>query len=583
MISSDFKLALNGQIYDSEGLLYAYPEKVVQLRASGQYPAWINALPQDSRFLRELVVPGGECFSVRYNQEGLFYSFTKYNPHDARNGVVSITLHTQAKAITDAKQLIIVLRNLMDYFLEKNSPIGIQDADIENLLKDITSPYTIKIPAASTTSALDAYRVYQDDAELQKCLRWAIQKEYTRYKWVHFVSAANKRPTINPALYNEIATRLAECYAIKRSDGTYELTLAGTGCSYNYQKDGYMPQTISFTVGQPSPYVTIDADNVVHIKPLSELNLKFKKRITVKLFDATSGAPIVENGMQVCKTVEVEEGKQQGIFLAAEGYQPKTVNIDPAKFPTAEGSITQTLQRVKGYAAYDNFNGNQEEKKDGKKSKIILFLIALILGGCIGFAIPKFFLTSPAPEVNNTELDSIKNLSADYLKQIEQLKKDTIDLNKKIADKDKVIQDKDAEISKLKNSKQQEEQQKNKKEVEDANKKALEYLNSNSEWSLGGMTTASGNPGKVGLTDAYKFLKTLVLASKPEDLDKVLEMKGITNPIWKEQIVPKIMEKKETKSKDIFKFIKTSNKKPNTPQNGELKLNDLYNHLLLGK
>ena len=98
MSEVNFKLALTGQIYDSEGLIYAFPTNVIQLGASGKYPAWVNALPLDSRFVRELVIGGGDCFSVHYGKEGLFYSYTRYNPHDARNGAVMVALHTGDKA-----------------------------------------------------------------------------------------------------------------------------------------------------------------------------------------------------------------------------------------------------------------------------------------------------------------------------------------------------------------------------------------------------------------------------------------------------------------------------------------------------
>jgi len=583
---SDFKLALNGQIYDSEGLLYSYPEKITQLRAAGQYPAWINALQSDSRFLRELVNPGGECFSIRYSQEGLFYSFTKYNPHDSRNGVVSIALYTQNKAVSDARQLMNVLRNLMDYFLEKNSVIGISDADVENLLRDIIHPYSIQLPTGEAASSLDAYRVYQTEDELQKWLYCAIQKEYTHYRWVHFISAVHRKAVINPTLFSELNGRVAECYAIKRGEG-YELALGGTNCSLSFTREGYMPQKVTFTVGQPSQYVTIDANHVIHPKSVNELGLTFKKKVTILLFDESSNMPIVEDGRQICITEELMENTPKRVFLVAEGYRSKTITLDPSKIAAAEGNVRQTLQRdMQNFKPGKNnqaWNNDEHEEGASNKKLAIFVVIALLIGAALGFGVQKFVLAGDAgvdkgvvvaKDSTITVLqDSIKKLNdrgAEVKSQIDKLCLDTAKQNATIRDLNR----------KLKSNAAKEE----KKAEEDAAKKAeqnaLEYLQTNDRWCLFLLKNKSDNQNKY-----YKALEILLTKKqyKLDDVLAVLEPVKDKNPKWKE-VVDAIADKKKKGKKEpqiIGKiFESNTDAKTQHPENGTIDLNTLKNKLV---
>ena len=412
----DFKLALFGQIYDNEGLLYSYPEKAQQLRMSGQYPAWVNALPIDSRFLRELVASGGDCFSVRYGKEGLFYLYTRYNPHDSRNGAVSVALYAQNYAASDAGQLILALRNLMDYFLEKQSPIGIADADIAELTKGLSNPYSIKLPTQQQEILRnDVYRVYQSEEELKRYLNWAIQKEYTEYKWVHFISAEHKKAIINPALYTEITTRVVDCYAIKHSDTNYELALSGSTYKLNYNKEGYLPQTVNIVIGQDSRY-TEESNHIIRFKATNEIDLKFKKKITILLYDAATNAPIVENGMQVSTVVELEEGRTRNVSVSAPGYASKTVLVDASKQNTAEGTMRQTLQQIapvgdhrqKDVYGSDTNTSSEDFLRVRKKPLIIttlaLALITLIVGAVGGF----FYGQYHQAENDQVKIDSLE-------------------------------------------------------------------------------------------------------------------------------------------------------------------------------
>ena len=583
MLTSDFKLALNGQIYDSEGLLYSYPEKITQIRATGQYPAWINALQSDSRFLRELVNPGGECFSVRFSQEGLFYSFTKYNPHDSRNGVVSISLYMLNKAVSDAKQLMNVLRNLMDYFLEKNSAIGIVDAEVESLLKDLSKPYSITLPTAEAASSLDAYRIYQTEEELQKLLYCAIQKEYSHYKWVHFISAASRKTVINPTLYSELNGQVKECYAINRGQW-YELALSGTKYALKFSRPGYMQQEINFIVGQPSPYVEEGANHVINPKSPDEMGLRFKKKVTISLIDGSTNLPIVVGGNAVCITEELTENTSKVVELKANGYKSKTIALDSSKITKAEENIRETLQRdprtyapVQERQHYDWEDNNQEES-NSKKKRIIYAIIIFIVGAVIGFCIPKFMSPRSSGEeasklaskdatimVLHDSIKKLNNQGADMQSQIKQLCLDTVNLNDKI---------KSLEI-KLKNKI---ETAQNVAAAKEAEKNALAFLRTHDKWCLSQIKQASNDNNIY-----YKTVKTL-LTEKNYDLNKVL---AVLDPVkdgndkWVE-VVAKIEEKRLAGRTDdqIKDKIFEANTNSQRRENGTIDLNTIKNKLI---
>ena len=589
---SDFKLALNGQIYDSEGLLYSYPEKITQLRAAGQYPAWINALQSDSRFLRELVNPGGECFSVRYSKEGLYYSYTKYNPHDARNGVASIALYAQNKAVSNPKQLMNVLRNLMDYFLEKSSVIGIVDAEVENLLKDMANPYSFQLPTIEATSSMDAYRIYQTEDELQNWLYCAIQKEYTHYKWVHFISATNRKAVINPTLYSELRGRVIECYAIKRGEG-YELALSGSTCSLTFTREGYMPQKVTFIVGQPSQYVNNETNNVILPKQLSELHLTFKKKVTIMLVDESSGMPIVEDGRQICITEELMENTPKRVRLYAEGYQQKTITLDPSKITKAEGSMREALKR--DFQSYKPSKNNQvwgiddgEEKGVSMNIFIIFLVVAVISGAVAGFFVHKFAFASESTtkvvEIPSSHSDNSKEKS--YVAQIDSLNgaiSDQKEANENLLKQIEEMEGKIRELNGLLANRGQNELE----------KKANKYLvATKDQWCVQGMKNACKKGEEFKNTDAYKFLLYLLEADKFDQnrLDFVLSYNLEGNTKWSE-IVAKMKEKKMAGA-SVDQFAQAL-KKANTAYNkntqqlrprqkfedGTLKLGDLLTYI----
>lgn len=574
MSEVNFKLALTGQIYGGEGLTYAFPTNVIQLGALGKYPAWINALPLDSRFVRELVIGGGDCFSVRYGKEGLFYSYTRYNPHDARNGAVMVALHTESKAFQDAKQLMIVLRNLMDYFLEKNSSSEIQDKDIQELTKDLSTPYSVEIPKQeSAQPTKDAYRIYQTEEDLYKYLNWAIQNDYTQYKWVHFISENYKKVNISPDLYVELSSPVTKCYAIKRLDNQIDLRLSRSTYVIFYKKEGFLAKEVSFQVGQPSSFIEMDSmDNTLRIKSQEELKIKFKKKVIIELVDFQTGHRIMDGDRPYYEEFEIEEGQHsKTINLYAPGYRPKSMTVEFNTLKRAESIIQCHMQKEPSKRSHD-------EEKNGHKKGIIqvrkkpfliltfmLWLITISVGGGIGFYVKLIQSKGVAEQSKNIEQerDAIQG-------KLDEANDSIQTLQNTICQQKTTIQDLTSEIKKLKQTGTNTRDphgtspQKN-VSFADAGEAALRYLNEQSEWSLYEMKQIQHKRYKdiISQTNAYKYLELIVNAEELDE-NRITEIcknaLSIKNQDWID-VINSIQNKRITKVSDekIRQAFKDSN------------------------
>lgn len=547
----NFKMALNGQIYNGEGLLYTFPENITNLRISGQYPAWINALPLDSRFVRELIIGGGECFSVRYGKEGLFYSYTRYNPHDARNGAVMVALHTENKAFQDAKQLTIALRNLMDYFLEKNSSAEIQDKEVQELTQDLLTPYCVELPKQESPLTKDAYRIYHSEEDLYKYLNWAIQNEYTQYKWVHFISENHKKVSINPDSYVELSSPIAKCYPIKCLNNQIDLRLSRSTYVITYKKEGFLAKEVSFQVGQPSSFIEMDSmDDTIRIKSEDELKIKFKKKVIVELLDFETGHKIMDGDKPYCEEFEIEEGQHsKTINLYAPGYRPKSMTIEFNTLKGAEKTIPCQMQKEHSQKGHDKETiGNkkgiiQVRKKPFLILTFILWLITISVGGGVGFYVNGLIQSKGVAErINEIEQKreatqrklneanaSIKNLQDTII----QLEKKIQDLNSQITNLKQQSQNtQNSNISNTSNSRAG-----NAVTLEKAEEAAINYLNTSNEWSLFGMKQIENKKYKniISETKAYKYLELIVSADilDNNNITKICENElGITNQDW---------------------------------------------------
>ncbi len=570
----NFKLALTGQIYGAEGLIYAFPTSVIQLGALGKYPAWINALPLDSRFVRELVIGGGECFSLRYGKEGLFYSYTRYNPHDARNGAVMVALHTENKAFHDAKQLIIVLRNLMDYFLEKNSSVGIQEKDIQELTKDLSTPYCVEIPEQdSIQPTKDAYRIYQTEEDLYKYLNWAIQNEYTQYKWVHFISENHKKVNISPDLYVELSSPITKCYAIKCLDNQIDLRLSGTTYIITYKKEGFLAKEVSFQVGQPSSFIEMDSmDNTLRIKSKEELKIKFKKKVIIELIDFQTGYRIMDGDRPYYEEFEIEEGQHsKTINLYAPGYRPKSMTVEFNTLKGAEKTIPCQMQKEHSQKGHDKETiGNkkgiiQVRKKPFLILAFLLWLITIFVGGGVGFYVNRLMQSKGVAE-QIKEIDRNQNEIRGKLNEAN----DSIQtLQNTIRQQKTTIQDLKSEIKKLKQpgniSNPRGTSTPKDVSLAEAEKAALCYLNKQSEWALCEMTQIDNNKYDpiISQTNAYKYLQLIVNAKELNE-ERITEIckntLNIENNAWID-VINSIQTKRATNVSDekIRTAFKNSN------------------------
>lgn len=547
MSEVNFKLALTGQIYDSEGLIYAFPTNVIQLGASGKYPAWVNALPLDSRFVRELVIGGGDCFSVHYGKEGLFYSYTRYNPHDARNGAVMVALHTGDKAFQDAKQLMIVLRNLMDYFLEKNRSSAIQDKDIQELTKDLSNPYFVEIPKQeSTQPTKNAYRIYQTEEDLYKYLNWAIQNEYTQYKWVHFISENHKKVNINSDSYVELSSPVTKCYAIKRLDNQIDLRLSRTTYIITYKKEGFLAKEVSFQVGQPSSFIEMDSmDNTLRIKSQEELKIKFKKKVIIELVDFQTGHRIMDGDRPYYEEFEIEEGQHsKTIHLYAPGYRPKSMTVEFNTLKEAKETIPCQMQKEHSQKGHDKEKiGNKKgiihvRKKPFLILTFILWLITISVGGGVGFYVNQLMQS----EGINEQIKTIQCDRNAIQEELDEANASIKNLQDTILQRERTIQNLNNKINNLNQTRGNTSNPRGTSTPKivsstDAGEAALRYLNEQSEWSLYEMKQIENKKYKniISETKAYKYLELIVSADILDNnkITKICENElGITNQDW---------------------------------------------------
>ena len=555
----NFKLALTGQIYGAEGLIYAFPTSVIQLGALGKYPAWINALPLDSRFVRELVIGGGECFSLSYGKEGLFYSYTRYNPRDARNGAVLVALHTGDKAFQDAKQLIIVLRNLMDYFLEKNSSVGIQEKDIQELTKDLSTPYCVEIPEQdSIQPTKDAYRIYQTEEDLYKYLNWAIQNEYTQYKWVHFISENHKKVNISPDLYVELSSPITKCYAIKRLDNQIDLRLSRTSYIITYKKEGFLAKEVSFQVGQPSSFIEMDSmDNTLRIKSQEELKIKFKKKVIIELIDFQTGHRIMDGDRPYYEEFEIEEGQHsKTIHLYAPGYRQKSMTVEFNTLKEAKETIPCQMQKEPSQKGHDKEAiGNkkgiiQVRKKPFLILAFLLWLITIFVGGGVGFYVNRLMQSKDV----NKQIEKIQSERNAIREELDEANASIKNLQDTILQRERTIQNLNNTSNNLNQTRGNTSNPRGTSTPKivsstDAGEAALRYLNEQSEWSLYGMKQIENKTYQniISETKAYKYLELIVNAENL-DADKITEIceneLGITNQDWINVI--KLIQNKRT-------------------------------------
>lgn len=575
MSEVNFKLALTGQIYGGEGLIYSFPTNVIQLGALGKYPAWINALPLDSRFVRELVNGGGDCFSVRYGKEGLFYSYTRYNPHDARNGAVMVALHTESKAFQDAKQLMIVLRNLMDYFLEKNSAGEIQDKDIQELTKNLSTPYFVEIPKQeSTQPTKDAYRIYQTEEDLYKYLNWAIQNEYTQYKWVHFISENHKKVNINSDSYVELSSPVTKCYAIKRLDNQIDLRLSRTTYIITYKKEGFLAKEVSFQVGQPSSFIEMDSmDNTLRIKSKEELKIKFKKKVIIELIDFQTGYRIMDGDRPYYEEFEIEEGQHsKTINLYAPGYRPKSMTVEFNTLKGAEKTIPCQMQ--KEHSQEGPIGIIQVRKTPFLIFALVLWLITILIGGGVGFYVNQLMQSKDV----NKQIQEIRLERNEIQRQLENANASIQTLQDSITQQKTTIQDLSSQIKKLQTKTQNPQRNtSNVVNLQQAEQAALSYLNKQSEWSLYDMTEKNNRYRNIiDKTSAYQYLKIIVTHDKlnESNLNELLENKvQITNQEWL-AIIDLIKNKKalEVPHDKIVKAFEEVNRGGTRPVDGSIEL-----------
>lgn len=533
----DFKLALFGQAYNSEGVLYAYPEGVVQLRNQGSFPAWINAFPADARFLRELVFHGGECFSTKYCTDGIFYCYTKYNQLDSRNGAVSILLYTKSYVIGDATHLVTALRNLMNYFLGKQNSNDIIDSDVKGKIEEITTLYSVIVPSLAVEQPkCDAYRTYQTEDDLHKYLSTVIQEEYAKYKWIHFIPASQKQPNIQSDFYTELLTPIKKKVIFQLYDaGTNSpIKLAGKTVCASYEVEENGPKRITLKVdGYQSKEVVVDPAKLAPTE--NYMNASLKRSETYP-----------------------EEDNDDSIWVSKKALIRNLIALALIALIVGVG-ISMTISHF----VYDN-------------------LVEITVDDTI---------------VKKAYLEELKKKNVELNSSNEKLTNDCNTLRNSIKGLSDTIK---ALENKLKNS-SRETKNKNGAPAtsiisrENAKKKAINYLSTKKEWGLQDMRNAIGwnlKQLKDSPIEEYDFLKTVVDAGNLDEnkINQIITNESFVNDKWKQikdNIIAKLTQnrsgRKRTNTidgiKKAFKEANSENGKTNKYENGTVSLETLYKKL----
>lgn len=337
---AELKIALSGQIYESSGVAYTYPDDLSKMNP---YPNWVKGIP-DARFLRE-IGEGDSCFSIRCEQDGISYAYTTFNRKDSRNGCAMVTLFLGNAVPKDTNILKNTLQDLSAYFLNLNTISEINDLDIYKKTKALREVLVDVAKSDIPNNDLkeegrDAIRLFVDESGLDKFLANPIQDAYYQHSWIHFVAKSNYRVTTN---YVPINNDIRQWYFVDGVGQTRYLP-CGNKFSYSYPKKGGWKHNVLLTIGnQSDAYCTIDGNRIT-INSVPKGNVEYVKAIPIFVQDALTGQIIPEfciNG-EVIKSDDSNKGIQ-----FKEGEKSKKIKISADKYKTQEVTISSSDEEVR--------------------------------------------------------------------------------------------------------------------------------------------------------------------------------------------------------------------------------------------
>ena len=372
-IIKSIKVDVYGQADNDTKHVFTYPDAFNPALAS-EKDNWLRAIsdPRDARAFTT-----DEVYAYMKNQFGNYYSIIVPNRQDTRNGLMMVTIFTDAYMAADGKAVITALQRL------KRLAEGEPDRDyvasvIEDFAKNLTPDNTpAHAPAAGSEKT---FRRYKSDMELAEIFQFTDQAEYAGGKRLLIVPA-EAVPAQLPAGYKEITEKIKKSYIIKNlptnvstskthvQDGdTLEITYSAQDCA---------PKTLKFTVGDRYNHFTYSGSEIIVFDAMTAgVTLQRRIRLNIMSEDgrAVGGCKVWCNN-QPCDvkdgyiTLPALNGRSAyHITVSAYGY--KQEKFDLTEEDMAKGAKNIRLKTdmvrvhvklyVKGYVkeGYVNLNGN---------------------------------------------------------------------------------------------------------------------------------------------------------------------------------------------------------------------------------
>ena len=169
-------------------------------------------------------------------------------------------------------------------------------------------------------------------------------------------------------------------------------------------KDNFLPQEVSFFVGQPSKYIKFDND-VIIVKSIDELGLVFEKKVIIQLYDKINNKLIKEDNYYI------SQGKEKSIRCSLPGYESQMITLKSADFSEAENIKKVYLSPEKrisphedGFVGKDDLNVIRLKKKNLWMGILILFCIGCAIGCIIDFSVQRFVVG----KTSQSQIDSLE-------------------------------------------------------------------------------------------------------------------------------------------------------------------------------
>ena len=372
-IIKSIKVDVYGQADNDTKHVFTYPDAFNPALAS-EKDNWLRAIsdPRDARAFTT-----DEVYAYMKNQFGNYYSIIVPNRQDTRNGLMMVTVFTDAYMAADGKAVITALQRL------KRLAEGEPDRDyvasvVEDFAKNLTPDNTpAHAPAAGSEKT---FRRYKSDIELAEIFQFTDQAEYAGGKRLLIVPA-EAVPAQLPAGYKEITEKIKKSYIIKNLPTNVSTSKTyvqdGDTLEITYRAQGCAPTTLNFTVGKTYKELYYSGSEIIVFDAMTAgVTLQRRIRLNIMSEDgrAVGGCKVWCNN-QPCDvkdgyiTLPALNGRSAyHITVSAYGY--KQEKFDLTEEDMAKGAKNIRLKTdmvrvhvklyVKGYVkeGYVNLNGN---------------------------------------------------------------------------------------------------------------------------------------------------------------------------------------------------------------------------------